>query len=366
MFCIKCKKEIDDIAVYCQFCGKKQYVAVSGKNTKSRGNGTGSVYKLPNGKWQAEITLYFRTDENGKPKRIKKTKAGFKTKKEALEYLPHLKSNTVTPKIIKFCDLYTDWSILHYQNISKSKATAYKIAYKKCAPLHYMNACDIKLKDIQSVIDAEKGSYYPKHDIKVLCNLMFKFAMQNDYIDKNYSEFVRLPPVPKSQKEAFSAKEIQALWKDYKKGNVFTGYILIMIYTGMRLGELQKIAKDKVFLEQNYMIGGIKTESGIDREIGICNLIKPIIEHFYNKGNKKLLEMAEDNFYESYYETLKRAKVRRLTPHCCRHTTATALVLAGVEPKIIQAIMGHSSFSVTADNYVHISLGDKLSGLNKM
>ena len=50
MICRKCKADVPD-GPYCSQCGAKQ--AVSRQNTKSRGNGQGSVYRLPNGKYIA-------------------------------------------------------------------------------------------------------------------------------------------------------------------------------------------------------------------------------------------------------------------------------------------------------------------------
>jgi integrase len=149
------------------------------------------------------------------------------------------------------------------------------------------------------------------------------------------------------------------LWKDYNSGNDFTGYILIMIYTGMRYGELNKIKKENINLKEKYMIGGIKTEAGIDRQIPICNKIFPIVESLYNQANKKILEMHEKVFYNAYYATLERAGIRRLPPHCCRHTAATALANADIPPAVIIAILGHK-------NYTHIKIDEMLSAVNKV
>ena len=39
---------------------------------------------------------------------------------------------------------------------------------------------------------------------------------------------------------------------------------------------------------------------------------------------------------------------RKLDFHCCRHTTAQQLVDVGVEQRLIEAVMGHTSKSMTA------------------
>ena len=48
MACIKCGKDLPPGAAFCPACGKRQQKPK--RKTKSRGNGLGSVYKLPNGK----------------------------------------------------------------------------------------------------------------------------------------------------------------------------------------------------------------------------------------------------------------------------------------------------------------------------
>jgi len=57
-----------------------------------------------------------------------------------------------------------------------------------------------------------------------------------------------------------------------------------MLYTGMRSGEIRSIKKENIFLDENYMIGGIKTEAGKGRIIPIHPKIKDLI--FDNTSGK--------------------------------------------------------------------------------
>ena len=138
-----------------------------------------------------------------------------------------------------------------------------------------------------------------------------------------------------------------------------------MIYTGMRLGELQAVKKENVFLSKNYMIGGIKPDAGKNREIIIAEKIKPLVEKLYESGKTKLLHMNENNFYSAYYETLERVAIKRKTPHCCRHTFLTKMAERGVQPGIITEIAGHENYQTTM-GYTHISLEEKLNAVNKL
>jgi len=368
MNCIKCNIDIQDDSKYCFECGAKQSINTK-KSKKNRGNGQGSVYKLPNGKWRAVTTQGYIPLDNDeeikkpKKKRIYKTKSGFKTKKEALDYISILNAEYTVIKKVRISQIYEIWSKSHYATISKSAQSTYKTAYKKISNLHSKYISDIKMSDMQKIVDEIEDGYYPKRDIKILMNHLFQYAMIEDYCIKNYAEYIKLPPLEKSKKDAFTIDERNLLWADYEIGNEFTGYILIMIYTGMRYGEISTIFLENIFLDKKYMIGGIKTDAGKNRVIAIPEKIFDIVTNLYHKGNIKLLEMPEAIFYSKYKDTLERSKVRQLNVHCCRHTFSTMMAEAGVQPAIIKEAAGHKNYSTTI-GYTHISLNDKLEAVN--
>ena len=330
------------------------------RGKKQRGNGTGSVYKLPNGKYRAVVVLGYDANK----KRVQRTKSGFKTKREALEYLPKLREAPNIEKI-KFNKLYEMWKNTHFLTIGKSKQQSYNTAYKRCSSLYFKNVDEIKLDDMQKVVDNCPGAYYPKQDIKVLLNNVLRYGVMNEYCKVNYAEYIKLPPLEKSKKTAFTDEEIKNIWAVYNKGNTFSGYILIMIYTGMRYGEISTIRKEDIHIAERYMMGGIKTDAGKDRQILISEKIAPIVERFYNICDKKLLEMSEEDFYNRFKAALNEAKTRPLTPHCCRHTFATLMAKAEVQPSIIKEAAGHANYSTTL-GYTHIPLKTKLEAVNKI
>lgn len=363
MVCCKCSAEIPDNSVFCNQCGKKQAASQSHK-PKTRGNGTGSVYKLPNGKWRAIKVIGYYMGEDGKKHKKTVSRSDFKTKKEAMNNLPLL-NGEMRKQDITIADLYKQWSDTHFRNIGKSKISTYKTAYKKISKIYFSKIRDLRLNDLQPIVDDVKGAFYPKQDVKVLLNNLYRYAMINDYCEKNYAEYIKLPPLDTSKKDAFNSEEIQKLWNDYENGNLFTGYVLIMIYTGMRYGEIAIITRDCIHLDKQYMVGGIKTEAGKNRQILIANKILPIVTDLYNTGNQKLMDIPKEQFYDKYWEMIDRTGVRKLTPHCCRHTCATALAEEGIPPATIKEILGHRNYSTTL-GYTHISLENKLAAINKI
>ncbi len=136
-----------------------------------------------------------------------------------------------------------------------------------------------------------------------------------------------------------------------------------MCYAGLRYGEISIIPLENIFLDENYMIGGIKSEAGIDREIPIHSKIKPIIARFVAERKNKLLEMSEDNFYDAYWKAIERTGLRELPPQTCRHYYFSSMTAAGVQGGIIAEAGGHASFVTTMKNYVRIPLADKLKAV---
>ena len=68
---------------------------------------------------------------------------------------------------------------------------------------------------------------------------------------------------------------------------------------------------------------------------------------------------------EGFHETLKRLKIRPITPHSCRHTFASLMAEASVQTGIISETAEHESYSTTMI-YTHISLKEKLNAVNKI
>jgi integrase/ribosomal protein L40E len=361
MLCRKCKTDLPGSANFCLNCGQK--VNSPKQKTKSRGNGQGTVYKLPNGKYQAEVTICYYI-ENGKVHRKKKTKV-FERKKDAIEFLPKLKDYEKEKKITLFelNEIYL--STKAYDKLSKSQKDKLGYAWKRLEPLHSSNIVTLTIDDMQSVIDRTVSTYYPARDMKVMLSHLYDIAIKREFVQYNKTEYIELPELKKSKRDAWHEDEIETLWNSYNNGNDFIGYILIMIYAGLRFGELAKIRKEDIHLDEKYAIGGIKTEAGIDREIAFADKIMPIVTNFYNKGKDKLLEMNESTFYDKYHNCTQELGIRDLPPHCCRHTYFTRLASEGVQPAVITESGGHKDLSTTMQ-YIHIPLSDKLKAVNKI
>lgn len=356
MICRKCKQEVPDGA-YCLMCGAKQEIT-HGK--KRRGNGQGYARKRGN-TWQAELGIY----KNGT--RITLTKGGFKTKKEALEYVPQLAKKR-RKDVPTLRNLYDPWSESAMLKLSQSKQTSYNIAWGKLKRIADIEITELTIADLQSVIDKETPTHYTARDAKTLLSHLYKRACAQGDVPSNLAQYIELPKLEEKEQQPFTREEINNIWRAFDSGDMFAGYVLVMIYSGMMPGELLKLEKDMIHLDDREIVGcGIKTKERKTKPIVIADVIVPVLESLCEavKG-ERLVCIKRNDFYNEFDAAMKRFGCRDLTPYSCRHTTGTELAAdATIPPSIIQRVMRHTKFSTT-QRYIHPDSSAALDAVNKI
>ena len=365
MNCKKCHKEIPDGSIFCNWCGKKQE---STKRKKARRpKGMGSIWYRADRKSPYLVFAPRTANVNGK------YLGAYKDMKSAQAALDcYFNDITVNYSTMTVQQIYDEWSKVHFQTLTRNGEQGYKTAYKYLDSLYSRKMCELKTADFQRCIDkcAQNFSRSQCEKVKQICSQLCKYAMQNDIIDKNYAEFLKLPKQNKKEKEIFTDNELNLLWQHSDDERV--QIILIMCYTGFRIGEMCNIKKTNVNIEEGYIIAGEKTKAGIDRMVPIFSDVAPFIKNLYTQSTSgKLIDMnvktLRNNIFYSALSDLKfidpptknpktnklEYKNPRLTPHCTRHTFATLCVNAGLSAKKLQKIIGHAKFETTADIYVH-------------
>ncbi len=350
MICRKCRKEIPDESRFCLSCGAKQNIA---PGRRTRGNGQGTAIKRGSS-WTAIWTECQYIGEDGKLHYRRRWKGGFKTKTAALAFAANPVQDTA--KALTLRDYYRSWEKSDYLDLSKSKQTAYKIAWGKMKEIADKPMADLTIDNLQTCVDANAPTYYPSRDMRVLLSHLYKRAVAEGNARTNLAEFIRLPSLEEKEMQPFSEEELKKLWDAYGKGDTFIGYILLMIYSGMMPGELLALKKNMIDYDKREIIGcGLKTKKRKESPIVFPEIIAPVLSDLCEKSDSKIgkvLCMNKDNFYEEYHKALTRNEVRDLPPYSCRHTTATALALGNIAPSVIREIMRHTKFTTT-QRYIH-------------
>lgn len=359
-------------------CGEKQSGAPPKKKKKKtnyRGHGLGSIT--------------FCKDHPRAPYRARvgeKHLGYFQTSAEAnqtiVEYLATNPSNE-QPRINWTLEqFYEAWSEVAFPTITRSGVNAHKASWKYMQSICHSKMKELKTSDYQQVIDlavSEGKSRAVCEKIRNLISLLCQEAMKDDVIDKNYARLLRLPKNDKKEKDIFTDEEIQLLIEH--DGDAEARIILILIYTGMRIGELLKLKAEDINTEQWVITGGSKTEAGRNRVIPVNPKIREYVRLLVDdvpSKDAKVLDMRPEFFRDKYFykylvtlgilteEELAVGKSPRLTPHCTRHTFASLARKAGIEKDVLTRIIGHTEYSTTDEHYISMGLDVLSNEISKM
>lgn len=342
-------------------------------------NGYGGVVKLSGKRrnpYCARKTTGWETTEDGKIKQLYMPIGYYPTREKALQGLALYNENPYDIKAdtITFKEVYEKWSTKRYTEIAHDNANGYRSAYKSCASLYDLRFKEIRVTHLQDVIDSSGKNYPSLLKLRSLLNQLYEFAMKNDITEKDYSQYVDIGKKgdPKIVHRPYEEEEIQRLWDNVDKLD-YVDTVLITIYTGMRPSEMLKIEIENVHLDEKYMIGGIKTEAGINRIIPINHKIMPLIKKRYeyaiSVGAKFLIpnfkneEMKYCNYKREKYDNVMEQLEMNHLPHDGRHTCATLLDRAGANKVAIKRILGHSSPDVTDKVYTHKDIQDLIEAI---
>lgn len=264
-------------------------------------NGFGSVYKLNGNRRRPYIAVvsknyYVTTNEL---KRKREILGYFITKEEALIALTNYHENPydINLDMITFEEVYKRWSEDHFKRLSnKSSIRTYSSAFNHSKPIHKMKFADIRPNHLEGTIEHAQVGDATKSRTKSMYNLMYKYAMKYDIVEKNYAELCNsVKVIRQKEKIPFTVDEVNKLWEMKDKIN-FVDMILFAIYSGFRPVELTMIRIKDVHLDKGYIIGGTKTKAGTNRIVPIHPKINGIIEKRYEENNEFLF--SDYNMFE--------------------------------------------------------------------
>ena len=361
MLCKKCKKEIPDESKFCNHCGAKQ---IRERSVKTRGNGQGSVFKLPSGKYKAVVTVGYYINEDGKPRRKTHSQV-FATKKEAIAALPRLLSEPVKKqkKSITFKELYDKWFPTH--KAGKSTMDGYMYAMKHFAPVWFYPMEDIDIDDLQECLDNCGKGKRTQENMKALCGLVYKYGIPRQTVPNNLNlaQYLIVGGDKGSHRESFDDIQIEKIRQQIGQQK-YADYAYCLIYLGFRPSEFLSLDISSYNSDKHCFVGGAKTPAGINRVVTISPKIREYICAIIGDRtcgpvfcNDKNEAWALKDFTEkAFYPVLESAGIdnpmvqigggtmrHKYTPHTCRHTFATLLKNVQASDKDKLALIGHAS-----------------------
>jgi integrase len=319
-------------------------------------NGYGSVVKLSGNRRKPYCVRKAVTQWNEKGYPVYEVIGYYRNRKEALQALADFNADPydLSQKEKTFNEIYELWSEKHYETVSAAVANQYRLAYQRLKPLYDYPMSQLKITQLQNVIDNADLNPQNKKMMLFIIKMMYKYAMMNEIVKKDLSQYLTCPQyVQKKERTFFTEDEINTLWNNLDVPYVKD--VLIMIYSGWRATEYCELRTENIDLKEGIMKGGGKTEAGKNRIVPIHHRIKPLIESKYDE-NSEFLTNIKYQMLRDHFKAIMAGLHMTHTLHETRHTFVTRLDDAGANPTSIKRLAGHACRDVTTKTYTHKSI----------
>lgn len=373
-----------------------------------------AITKIPSKKYGYTYQVDYRyKNDVGVVQRI--IKSGFKTEKDAKTFLKKKKEEIALQELRKcnktFDEVFKEYmeveGVIKYANSSK---IYYLETHKRYVKGKFGSTpiTAIKYINLQKEFNnyANKYNYPTVKNIKKIFSVTFSFAIRAGYVRDNPAKLLQLPKNPIGKKvkvEVISDEDLTALMNKLQKiskhspkreaiefnSKAYAMALYIGRYTGLRVSEVLALKKEdfdlinctmnvrrrveyaglkrsEIYLTEKLKSHDSKAVVEINRKF--CENLKLWFE--YNPNDLVICDRNGNLIHPETLNIMLREKSKELGIHfhfhMLRHTYATELMMAGVNPVVVKDLMRHSEVSITWNTYTHPESDEQRKALEKV
>lgn len=262
----------------------------------------------------------------------------------------------------------------------------------------------IKMSDAKAwliKLQSDGKSYSTICMVRSVVKPAFQMAVNDDLIRKNPFDFQLVSIIVNDsvKREALTDEQTQQFLDFIENDKHFKQYyeaVYILFNTGLRISEFSGLTISDIDLDngiinvnhqlqrkrnKEYVIDSTKTSSGT-RLVPMTDDVKDCFQRIIEQRKKPKQEPIIDGLqgflyldtnglpvvgkhWDKYFESMvvkynktHDIKLPNVTPHVCRHTFISKMARAGMNPKTLQLIAGHSDIGITLNVYTHFGFDD--------
>lgn len=229
------------------------------------------------------------------------------------------------------------------------------------------------IEEFKSLVLKSSSATTFNHYLTLVKAMLNKAVSWRNLRENPLREVKKLKSLNARQVRFLTDEEISAILD--KSGDLMKKVIRILLYSGMRRSELVFLAWDDIDFLNKLITVQSKPETGFHpkshrpRSIPINPDLEQLIldlpqkgKYLFDDGKGKPLH-CKDYYTKQFEKILKKADVKNANLHTLRHTFASNLVMAGVDLRTVQELLGHSTIKIT-ERYAHLSPDHKTRAIN--
>jgi integrase len=341
-------------------------------------------------------TVYWRADTADGRKQH--TKGGFRTKREAAEFLNEtmvaIRGGVFSePTKVSFGDYLTErWLPAQRMSLRPSTYASYRAAIN----LHVVPAVGHipiqqlspdPLDHLYAALVAGGLSAKTVRNVHVMIHKSLCDAVRKNLVPRNVADAADPPKLKRADRDemkTWTPAQLRVFFAGVAHHRLAAAYLLAAT-TGMRRGEVLgvrwrdvdfngrrlRVRQTILSVEYKLTFGRPKTRRG-ERDIALdAETMRVLTAHWAAQRHEKQLlgvgyhdhglvfaredgtPVHPDYFSQTFDRTVKRLELPKIRLHDLRHTHATLGLAAGIPVKVMSDRLGHATTSFTQDIYMH-------------
>ncbi len=357
-----------------------------------RVQGTGGLHKIKDARGRVYYRASVELDPLPDGRRRRKTFTS-RSRATAAQMLQDWISGVTPPRALRLGDWLTEW-LAGRDGVRDSTIERYRQAIRRLP-------ADLLAQELAKVTPEHLEACYrtlrsegmaPAGVLKVhrVLHSALARAERREYVKRNVAALVDAPRVPRTEVRTISAQQVLQLL-DAARGDRFEALYVLAVSTGMRQGELLALRWQDVDLDApSVMVRGSlrrrgttglhrqETKTGHERRLDIAPTVADSLRGHRTHQLEERLH-AGDTWQDHglvfplpdgrpcAHSWFLRSSWNLLRERCgigpmpfkdaTRHAAASLLLAGGVQLKVVQEVLGHSTIATTGNTYSHVLPG---------